>query len=120
MTSGAGVLAGLLQGLAGMAGPPVILLLMASNETARKTRATLIAFFLFVSAAGFIGTAAIGLVTAHTFELILLSLPIMLIGQHAGKRNFYLIKGTTYRRITLALLLTIAFATVVSAAKHAL
>lgn len=120
MTSGAGALAGLMQGLAGMAGPPVVLLLMTSDETPRTTRATLIAFFLFVSGAGFAGTAIVGLVTIHTFELILLCLPIMMIGQHAGRRTFSRLSGATYRRMALALLFVIAVTTVVSAAAHGL
>lgn len=120
LVGGSGALAGLLQGLAGMAGPPVILLLMSSQGPARRTRATLVAFFLCVSGAGFLGAALVGLVTVRTLELVLACAPAMVLGLHAGRRAFGRLSERGYRRAALALLGVIALSTLVSAGLHLL
>ncbi len=56
--AGVGVVSGLMQGIAGMAGPPVILLMMLSEYEAAAVRASLIAYFLVVSAAAFLGAVS--------------------------------------------------------------
>ncbi len=108
MIASVGVVAGLMQGLAGMAGPPVILLLMASPHKAATIRASLIAFFLLVSAAAFLGNVAAGLVTAHTIELTALSMPSLFVGQYFGRRTFDVLPETAYRRVSSTLLYVIA------------
>ena len=109
----AGVASGFLQGLAGMAGPPVIVLQMAWHRSARATRATLTAFFLCISVLGVIGIAASGLLSRHVLLLAAIGLPLLFIGQTTGQQGFILLAGSpVYRRLTLLLLALIAVTTI--------
>lgn len=109
-----GAVSGLMQGLAGMAGPPVILLMMSSGHKASVVRATLIAYFMVVSAAAFLGTIVAGLVTSRTVELALLCVPSLLIGLYAGRRTFATLPEAVYRRASLVLLFVIAGTTLLA------
>lgn len=112
-TASAGIAAGFLQGLASMAGPPVIVLQIAMNRSARATRATLTAFFLCMSSLGLIGVAASGLLTGHILFLALICLPLLFLGQYIGQLAFVRLGGAAgYRRLTLLLLALIAMTTI--------
>ena len=106
--AGVGVVSGLMQGVAGMAGPPVILLMMLSEHKAAAVRASLLAYFLVVSAAAFLGAVVAGLVTVRIFELALLCVPSLLIGLYAGRRTFVTLPEYFYRRVSFVLLFVIA------------
>lgn len=109
----AGIASGFLQGLAGMAGPPVIVLQMAWHRSPSATRATLTAFFLCVSGLGVIGIAVSGLLTRHVLILAVIGLPLLFIGQTIGQRGFIrLADSPVYRRLTLLLLALIAVVTI--------
>lgn len=100
---------GFLQGLVGLAGPPMVLWLMAHDWSANKSRGFLFAMFLtglpfHLLVIGFLWPASLW----AGFLIALISLPATaigtLIGLAAGKR----IRRQLLRRITVGLLVIIA------------
>jgi len=111
-----GVVAGTLQGAAGMAGPPVIVFLMAKQEAdPREVRASLAAFFLIVGIIALLGTAQAHLFTTQTVMFALGSLPAMFFGQWVGGYLFARTDSANYRRSALILLSLIGAGAIVAA-----
>src|ERR1019366_7578133 len=61
---GAGAVGGFLQGLAAMAGPPIVILLLASSWSAPRCRATLSFIFLLLGSSSVIIGLSRGIMTA--------------------------------------------------------
>lgn len=99
-----GAVAGAIGGAAGVAGPPVILYLMASGDDPARIRADLIVYFT-VLLFGLAGTfAALGLITAEVvWRVALLTVPFV-AGTALGALMFPLASTETFRRIALAVL----------------
>jgi uncharacterized protein len=100
-----GVVSGLLKGATGMAGPPVILYLLAGKEEARQHRANLILFFGVLGVASVVPPLWGGLIDLHTLVMTVVVLPLMLVSVPIGARLFHVIPLPWYRRFALILLL---------------
>ncbi len=109
----AGVLGGLINGVASVGGPPVVLYLMSLPETARIHRANIamaiglmgffVMIFIWLSGAPGIGTAV---------RIGLLVLPFA-FGVWAGTRLFHRLPGDTFRRIVLWMLVVISISIII-------
>ena len=107
----AGVLSGLLNGSTAASGPPVIILLFASDKPAKEIRSLLIVF-IFASALIALAIAAIGgLVVLPVFEIAVFMVPGVFVGSLAGHLLFNRLHTRHYRSISLALLLLVSIVT---------
>ena len=104
----AGVSSGFLNGLAGMAGPPIAFYYLAGDETATRVRANLTTYFVFIDLVA-IGTfTSRGLIDWSTIVLGLFLAPAVMLGGVLGTRLFPLASESFYRRLALVLLVGVA------------
>jgi uncharacterized membrane protein YfcA len=104
----AGVASGFLNGLAGMAGPPIAFYYLAGEEPAARVRANLTTYFVFVDLVTFSVFATRGLIGWDTGVLAAFLAPAVMLGGVLGTRLFPLASETFYRRLALALLVGVA------------
>ena len=99
-----GLVGGSLAGATGVAGPPVILYLMSSDDSPAQTRANLIAHFTIILF-GLVATFTLkGLVSTDILWLIAAMLLPFIIGTAIGTRMFPLASERVFRNIALATL----------------
>jgi uncharacterized protein len=108
VTLAAGAGSGFLNGLSGMAGPPIAFYYLAGDETVTRVRANLTTYFVFVDVAAIITFAARGLVEGDTIVLGLCLAPAVIVGGVLGGRLFPLASEQFYRRLALVLLVGVA------------
>ena len=108
MTLAAGVSSGFLNGLAGMAGPPIAFYYLAGQENAAHVRANLTTYFVFVDLVAILTFASRSLVDWSTLVLALFLAPAVMLGGLLGAKLFPLASESFYRRLALALLVGVA------------
>src|SRR5215470_13499861 len=107
-TLAAGASSGFLNGLSGMAGPPIAFYYLAGDETVTRVRANLTTYFVFVDLAAIITFGARGLVDGDTIVLGLCLTPAVIVGGILGGKLFPLASERFYRRLALVLLVGVA------------
>jgi uncharacterized membrane protein YfcA len=113
VTLGIGATSGFLNGLSGMAGPPIAFYYLAGNETATRVRANLTTYFVFVDLATLAVFLARDLVRWDTGILALCLAPAVIAGGLLGERLFPLASEAFYRRLALALLVGVAIGSLI-------
>src|SRR6476661_5168593 len=108
VTLGIGATSGFLNGLWGMAGPPIAFYYLAGNETATRVRANLTTYFIFVDLAALAVFLARDLVHWDTAVLGLCLTPAVVAGGLLGEKLFPLASEAFYRRLALGLLVAVA------------
>lgn len=99
-----GLVGGSLAGATGVAGPPVILYLMSSEDSPAQTRANLIAYFTIILF-GIVATFSLkGLVSLNTLWLAAAMLIPFIAGTAIGTRMFPLASERVFRNIALTTL----------------
>ncbi len=88
VTLAIGATSGFLNGLSGMAGPPIAFYYLAGNETATRVRANLTTYFVFVDLAALSVFLARGLVQWDTGVLALWLAPAVVAGGLLGEKLF--------------------------------
>lgn len=112
-TVGAGVISGFLNGLSGMAGPPIAFYYLAGADSAAKVRANLTTYFVFVDMMTLSVFAARDLLSWSTALHGLVLAPAVMLGGIAGERLFPLASESFYRRLALVLLVAVAFGSLI-------
>jgi uncharacterized protein len=107
-TVAVGVASGVANGAVAMGGLPVALFLTASDDTPRRFRASVIAYFFLLDIAGLIFLARQRLISADTIWLVVIALPILALGVWLGGRHFLDTTPEAFWRTTLVLLMVIA------------
>jgi hypothetical protein len=107
-----GVSSGFLNGLSGMAGPPIVFYYLAGKEPAAEVRANLTTYFVFVDLAAVAVFAARGLVGWPTMVQGAALAPAVILGGVIGERLFPLAGEAFYRRLALCLLVAVAIVSV--------
>jgi uncharacterized membrane protein YfcA len=107
-TLAAGVSSGFLNGLAGMAGPPIAFYYLAGDETVTRVRANLTTYFVFVDLVALTAFLARDLLDGDTVVLGLFLAPAVMVGGVLGARLFPLASEGFYRRLALVLLVGVA------------
>lgn len=107
-TLAAGVSSGFLNGLAGMAGPPIAFYYLAGQENAAHVRANLTTYFVFVDLVAIATFASRSLIDWNTVVLALFLAPAVMLGGVLGAKLFPLASENFYRRLALALLVGVA------------
>jgi uncharacterized membrane protein YfcA len=110
-----GGVAGLLNGAAGIGGPPAIVFYFATTGAA-VSRASLIAFFLFTDVYALAWAGGAGLLAAMGWQLIAVALPFSLAGIWIGQRLYLQLDEARLRRLIWALLAVLGTLGVASAA----
>jgi len=105
-----GVLSGVLNGLAAIAGPPVIALFFALRRSPEVTRASLAAFFLCNGVLGLSLALGKGLIAPGELWLAALLCPAMILGTTLGGRLFTGDLKRHYRLVGLVALLAVGLA----------
>ncbi len=113
VTLGIGATSGFLNGLSGMAGPPIAFYYLAGNETVTRVRANLTTYFVFVDLAALLVFAGRGMVHWDTGVLALCLAPAVIAGGLLGERLFPLASETFYRRLALGLLVCVAIGSLI-------
>jgi uncharacterized membrane protein YfcA len=113
VTLGIGATSGFLNGLSGMAGPPIAFYYLAGNETATRVRANLTTYFVFVDLATLAVFLARDLVRWDTGILALCLAPAVIAGGLLGERLFPLASEAFYRRLALGLLVGVAIGSLI-------
>ncbi len=109
----AGVSSGFLNGLAGMAGPPIAFYYLAGDETATRVRANLTTYFVFVDLVAIATFTSRGLIDWSTIVLGLFLAPAVMLGGVLGTRLFPLASESFYRRLALVLLVGVAIGSLI-------
>jgi uncharacterized protein len=107
-TLAAGVSSGFLNGLAGMAGPPIAFYYLAGQESTAHVRANLTTYFVFVDLVAITTFASRSLIDWNTVVLALFLAPAVMLGGVLGAKLFPLASESFYRRLALALLVGVA------------
>jgi uncharacterized membrane protein YfcA len=107
-TLAAGVSSGFLNGLSGMAGPPIAFYYLAGDTPAAHVRANLTTYFVFVDLLAIAAFTSRGLVGWNTGVQALLLTPAVILGGLLGSRLFPLASEGFYRRLALVLLVGVA------------
>jgi uncharacterized membrane protein YfcA len=107
-TLAAGASSGFLNGLSGMAGPPIAFYYLAGQDTAAHMRANLTTYFVFVDLVAIATFAARGLIGWDTGVQGLVLAPAVMLGGVVGERLFPLASERFYRRLALVLLVGVA------------
>jgi uncharacterized membrane protein YfcA len=113
VTLGIGATSGFLNGLSGMAGPPIAFYYLAGNETATRVRANLTTYFIFVDLAALMVFLARGMVQWDTLEQGLFLTPAVVAGGLLGEKLFPLASEVFYRRLALGLLVCVAIGSLI-------
>ena len=113
VTLGIGATSGFLNGLSGMAGPPIAFYYLAGNETVTRVRANLTTYFVFVDLAALAVFLARGLVHWDTGILALWLAPAVVAGGLLGEKLFPLASEAFYRRLALCLLVGVAIGSLI-------
>lgn len=106
-TLGVSALSGLLEGLAGTPGPPVVLLLYSGPDSAVINRHQLIGFFTLLDLAALALYAAHGTLGAEALVRTLLLIPVSIVGTWLGGHLFRHTDERLLRRLALGLILAI-------------
>ena len=101
----AGAASGILTGVGGVGGPPIVLTFLSLDEPASRTRANLIAYFACIDSAGIIAMIATGVSAAReVLILFAVMVPFFLGGLQLGVRAFSPANQKMYRKISLTFL----------------
>jgi len=109
----AGVISGFLNGLSGMAGPPIAFYYLAGKESVERVRANLTTYFVFVDIAALTAFVARDLVRWDTGITGLCLAPAVIAGGLLGERLFPLASDGFYRRLALVLLVAVAIGSLI-------
>ncbi len=112
VTLAAGLVSGVMNGLASMGGPPVVVYLMALSHGAAVVRASSIVYFLFAAVVTAIPMAARGLVDREVLVWSVASIPVMLVGSALGTWAFDR-APPEYHRLTALVVLSLLAAALI-------
>jgi uncharacterized membrane protein YfcA len=110
-----GLVSGVLNGGAAIAGPPVIIFYFSSPRTAAVSRASLIALFSATDVIALGNCLAQGLIRANTALLAVIFVVPLVAGIAIGSRAFVRTDEKTFRRRVLQLLLVLSAASLARA-----
>ena len=108
-----GAVSGFLNGLSGMAGPPIAFYYLAGTDAAVKVRANLTTYFVFVDLVAASVFFARDLVGVSTAVQSLFLAPAVVVGGMIGERLFPLASEVFYRRLALVLLVAVAIGSLI-------
>ena len=88
LTAAIGLVAGVMNGLASMGGPPIVVYLMALSHRAATVRASSIVYFMLAALVSFVVMAWRGLIDTEILLWSLASVPVLIAGTYLGNWGF--------------------------------
>ena len=88
LTASIGLAAGVMNGLASMGGPPIVVYLIASSPRAAVVRATSIVYFMLAAMLSLLLMVGKGLIDREILLWSLASAPVLIAGTYAGNWGF--------------------------------
>jgi uncharacterized protein len=113
-----GIAGGLVQGAAGVGGPPVVAVALSRPGEASQQRANVLALMTAVSLSSILPLLYHGLFTRQTVVIGLLLIPFYSAATALGARYFALAGQRYYRRAALATLAAIGMATLIASLRN--
>lgn len=113
--TGAGIAGGLVQGIGGIGGPPVVAVALARPGPPEQQRGNVLALMTAINLASLVPLAWLGLYTAQAVAAGLLLFPIYSLATAIGSRYFARGGSRHYRNAALATLLAVGLATLAAA-----
>ena len=107
ISGGVGLVAGFINGLGGMGGPPIVLYLMSGSDSAAQNRANIQFYALSIQFAAIASLTLQGVIVAETLWRCALFAPFSFLGVWLGSRLFSRASDQIYRRVALAFLLVV-------------
>ena len=101
---GVGLVSGIINGLASMGGPPVVVYLLAVGHTSVRMRATSIVYFMLAACVSLIPMAWRGLITRDTLLWSVAALPMLFGGSRLGGWAFHRSRPRHHRLTALVTL----------------
>jgi uncharacterized membrane protein YfcA len=114
----AGVAGGLVQGVAGLGGPPVVAVALSRPGEASQQRANVLAVMTAIALSSILPLLYYGLFTRQTVVVGLVLIPIYSAATALGARYFALGGQRHYRRAALAMLAAIGIATLIASLRN--
>ncbi len=111
----AGIIGGLVQGSAGIGGPPVVAIALSRPGNAQAQRGNVLAVMTAISVSSWLPLAYYGLYSRQSVIAGLVLLPVYVGATALGSRYFALGGHQHYRRAALATLAAVGIATLVAA-----
>lgn len=112
VTFSAGVASGVMNGLASVGGPPVVVYLLALSSDAAVVRASSIVYFLFAAVVTAVPMAIRGLLDQRILLWSAASIPVLFAGTWLGGWGFKR-AGTAYHRLTALVVLSLLAAALI-------
>ena len=109
VSSGVGLVSGIVSGLASMGGPPVIVFLLALGHSAARMRATVIVYFMLSGCLSLIPMSMRGLITRDILLWTVVTLPVLFGGSWIGTLAFHRAKARHHRMVALVTLSALSF-----------
>ncbi|MDR3506659.1 MAG: sulfite exporter TauE/SafE family protein [Caulobacteraceae bacterium] len=113
---GAGVAAGVMNGLAGMSGPPAVALVIAADVRPEEARATLLVFVFGAALAALVPMGLAGQLGGSMAAPLAAALPALGLSWWAGSALFRRTTARRHRQVALATLALLALVTIGRAA----
>jgi len=110
----AGLLGGLVQGAAGIGGPPVVAVALSREGSAEQQRANVLALMTAISLSSVAPLIWYGLLTWRAITLGLILMPLYSLATYFGSRYFALGGQAHYRRAALATLAVVGVGTLIA------
>lgn len=110
LAGGTGVFSGLMNGAFAIPGPPVVAYVMMCIADAERSRAFLMAFFFFSNLIALLMFHSAGVVTPLPFQLLVVAMPVMLLGDRLGAWLFQRVGGAAYRPVAFGISLSVGIA----------
>ncbi len=104
MAGSVGAVGGVLAGLIGFAGPPVLIYVIGGPDPMARIRANLILYFGGTAIVVFASAIVAGLVTPEIWQRFFVLCPVVLVGMWIGARFFRHAGDALARRVALILL----------------
>lgn len=100
-----GTISGILGGIFGTSGPPIVLYLAYQIKVRNILRATLIGYFMFDFAVRLVVFGASGFLTTSIGYYALLLTPGLIVGTLFGKKHFIIVDDRLYKKAVIAILI---------------
>lgn len=110
VSAATGAASGLLTGMAGIGGPPVILLFHSGPHSGPEVRASLIGYFAITQLVALIAFVVYRLLTVEALVLALILSPVFLFSAWLGTRQFGRVDERRFRHLSLGFLALLAIA----------
>lgn len=107
-TAISGLSSGVMVGVSGIPGPPIVAYLMGTGLEAARQRATLIAYFIVIDSAAVLGFYITGALDLTILAAILLMIPTMVLGNVLGTLAFRRFGEVAWQPIAFGTILVIA------------